>query len=144
MKRRAAQAVSIFVGDVKPLDARFVQIVCDYLDRVHDHITSKTEPRHIRLLFARRPRVSNTEAQAIGTAFRVTPRNNPVLPRWVQDSVVLWHRELAKAVIVERGLTDPQKGVAPAISPARDNPALLPHQVFFGKGCHSSSRFTPS
>ena len=120
MKRRAAETVSIFISDVKPLDPRFVQIVSDYLDRIQNHITSKSEPRHIRLLFARRPRISNTEAQAIRTSFPTIPGDHSVLPAWVHDSVILWHRELIKAVIVEGGSTAPEERITTSITASRD------------------------
>ena len=117
MKRITAQTVSIFISDVKPLDARFVQMVCDYLDRVLNDITCKPEPRHQRFLFARRPRISNTEAQAVSAAFATRKGDISILPRWVRDSVILWHRELAKAEVIERGPTAPQKRVSASIRP---------------------------
>jgi hypothetical protein len=94
MKITTTEPVSIRISDVKPIDARFVQIVSEYLDRIHDRISTKPYPYHVRLLTARPPLISYTQAQVISTAFIATHGNQSVLPRWVKDSVILWDREL--------------------------------------------------
>lgn len=125
MKSTSTERVSIFVGDVKPIDPGFVQKVCDYLDRIENWVTTNPEARHVRLLTARRPRVSNTQAHVIRSAFVTRATEHSVLPRWIQDSVILWDRELIEAEIISsRGLA--MQGANPrAISPSRDIPSVL-------------------
>ena len=120
MKRTSTERVPIPVADIQPVDAGFVEKVCNYLDRIQDRITTKPEPRHVRLLAPRRPRISNTQAQVIRAAFPTRPNEGSVLPRWIQDSVILWDRELIEAeVLLGSGLT--MKGADPrSISASRD------------------------
>ncbi len=106
MESTTAKRVPVLVADKQPVDARFVEKVCNYLDRIQDRITTKSEPRHIRFLSPRRPRISNTQAQVICAAFPTRPNEGSVLPRWIQDSVILWDRELIEAeVLLSSGLT---------------------------------------
>jgi hypothetical protein len=96
MKTTTTELVSIRITDVKPLDARFVQIVSEYLDRIHDRITTKPYPHHVRLLAARPPFISNTQIQVIRAAFPTSHVDQTPLPRWIRDSVILWDRELVE------------------------------------------------
>ena len=120
MKITTTKPVSISVGNVEPIDPGFVEKVCQYLDRIHDRITSDPHPYHVRLLAARPPLISNTQIQVIRSAFATTHGDHPVLPRWIQDSVILWDRELIEAeVLLGSGLT--MKGADPrSISASRD------------------------
>ena len=120
MESTTTKRVPVLVGDIQPLDAGLIEKVHDYLDRIHDRITTKSEPRHIRFLTPRRPRISNTQAQIIRSAFVTGPIEEPALPRWIRDSVILWDRELIEAEVLSScGLA--VKGTDPrSISPSRD------------------------
>ena len=88
------------VADPQPLDTGCVQMIHDYLDRIHHRITTKPEPSHRRLFGALRPRVGNAEVQAIHSAQFVWPSHEPVPPRWLRDTVVLWAREIVEAEVL--------------------------------------------
>ena len=120
MESTTTKRVSVLVGDIQPLDAGLIEKVCNYLDRIQDSITTKPEPRHIRFLTARRPRISNTQAQVISSSFVTGPIEEPALPRWIRDSVVLWDRELIEAEILA-GSDLAMQGANPrSISPSRN------------------------
>ena len=131
MEATLRQATTIRLSEPKPLDARFVQMFSEYLDRIQARITTNSEPRHIRLLPPRRPFVSNTQAQVIGTALFAGHRDQPVLPRWVRDSVILWSRELVELEkLSTRPLHVKEANTSP-ISPSGEGNGDFPHQFFF-------------
>ena len=127
MKVRTAKTVSIRISDVEPLDTRFVQIVSEYLDGIHTWITTDPDTRHIRLLATRPPRISNTEIQVIRAAFPAAHVNQTPLPRWVRDSVIIWHRELVELEIVARGALAVQETNPSSIRPAGKRSRRLLH-----------------
>ena len=127
MKARTAELVSIRISDVKPLDARFVQIVSEYLDGIHTWITTNPDTHHIRLLAARPPRISNAEIQVIRAAFPCSHVNQTPLPRWVRESVLLRERELVELEIVARGALAVQETNPTPIRPAGKRSRRLPH-----------------
>ena len=127
MKARTAEAVSIRITDVKPLDARFVQIVSEYLDGIHTWVTTNPDTHHVRLLTARPPRISNTEIQVIRAAFPDAHVNQTPLPRWVRDSVIIWHRELIELEVVARGALAVQETNPTAVRPTSKRSRRLPH-----------------
>ena len=92
------------LAEPQPFDARFVEMVSQYLDRIEARITTNSEPRHMRFLRPRRPLISNTQAQVIGTATFANQLDGSELPSWVKASVILWSRELVEAEILRRPL----------------------------------------
>jgi len=127
MKTTTTDLVSIRISDVKPIDPGFVKDVCHYLDRIHDRITTKSEPRHIRLLAARPPFISNTQIQVIRAAFPTSHVDQTPIPRWITDSVILWDRELVEAEMLCRRSPAMNEGNTSAVSLSRDRAGELPH-----------------
>ena len=104
MERMPRKSPAVCIADPEPIDSGCIQMLHDYLDRIQDRITTKPEPSHQRLSLARRPRVGNAEIKAIHSAQFVWPRHDPVPPRWLRDTVVLWAREIVEAEVLSSSL----------------------------------------
>ena len=133
MKITTTKPVSISVGNVEPIDPGFVEKVCQYLDRIHDRITSDPHPYHVRLLAARPPLISNTQIQVIRSAFATTHGDHPVLPRWIQDSVILWDRELIHSEEISRRPLTHKEGNTSPLGSSRDRRDAVTHQFTYRK-----------
>ena len=127
MKVRTAESVSIRITDVEPLDARFVQIVSEYLDGIHTWVTTNPDTHHVRLLTARPPRISNTEIQVIRAAFPTAHIDQTPIPRWVRASVIIWHRELVELEKLRRSGLAIDVSNTCSVSSSRDCAGELPH-----------------
>jgi hypothetical protein len=139
METTPREATTIRLTEPKPLDARFVQMVSEYLDRIHNRITTNSEPRHIRLLPPRRPLISNTQAQVIGTAVFAGDHPQPVLPRWIHDSVVIWSRELIELEELSTRSLHVKEATTSPVHPFGERNRDLPHQ-FFSRGHRKNTK----
>ena len=115
------------LAEPQPIDARFVEMVSEYLDGIETRITTNAEPRHMRLLRPRRPFVSNTQAQVIGTASFTGDNDLSVLPRWIKDSVLIWSRELVEAEMLSAALPHVNEANASPVRPSGEGDRDLTH-----------------
>ena len=115
------------LAEPQPIDARFVEMVSEYLDRIEARITTNSEPRHMRFLRPRRPFLSNTQAQVICTASFADQGDGSELPPWVKASVFLWSRELVEAEILRRPLPHVKEANPRPVGSSRERNRDLPH-----------------
>ena len=115
------------LAEPQPFDARFVEMVSQYLDGIEARITTNSEPRHMRFLRPRRPLVSNAQAQVICTATFANQLDGSELPRWVKDSVFIWSRELIEAEMLRRPLPHVKEANPRPIGSSRERDRDLPH-----------------
>ena len=116
------------LAEPQPIDARFVEMVSQYLDGIEARITTNSEPRHMRFLRPRRPFVSNTQAQVIGTASFACDNDFPELPAWVKASVILWSRELVEAEMLRQPFPHGKEANPRPVASSRERDRDLPHQ----------------
>jgi len=115
------------LAEPQPFDARFVEMVSEYLDRIEARITTNPEPRHMRFLRPRRPFVSNTQAQVIGTATFANQLDGSELPAWVKASVFIWSRELVEAEMLRRPPSHVKEANPRPVGSSRERNRDLPH-----------------
>jgi hypothetical protein len=90
LKTRRTDRISVPVGDIQPIDARFIEMVCEYLERVKDRITTQPEPRHEGLTSPRRKFVSDSVIEIIRSPSSGWHVDQSTIAPWQWDSVVLW------------------------------------------------------
>ena len=115
------------LAEPQPIDARFVEMVSQYLDGIEARITTNSEPRHMRFLRPRRPFVSNTQAQVIGTATFANQADGSELPPWVKASVFIWSRELVEAEMLRRPLSHVKEANPSPVASSREWNRNLAH-----------------
>ena len=132
------------VAQIEPVDAEVIQMICEYLERVETVIRVKPESRHGWLCARRSLCIRDAEAAFIGTPLPDGCLKEPVLPRWIRDSMILWAGELIQ----------PEIAHVPCRHIKGDNPAAVSVSRYVsgpfrsgrdpGRDGHTSSRSTPS
>ena len=90
LETRRTDRISVPVGDIQPIDARFIEMVCEYLESVKDCITTQPEPRHVGLTSPRRQFVSDSITEIIRSPSSGWHVDQSAIAAWQWDSVVLW------------------------------------------------------
>lgn len=132
------------VAQIEPVDAEVIQMICEYLERVHAVIRVQPEPRHAWLLARRARCIRDAEAAFIGTPLPSGCLKEVVLPGWIRESMILWAGELIQ----------PEIAHIPCRHVKSDNPAPISVSRYVSgpfrsgrdprRNCHTSSRSTPS
>ena len=119
----------MLVRDPQPIDARFVQMVCEYLERIEDRIRTKPEPAHMRLISPTRCLVSDAIAEAISATSSRWELEDCRLTAWQLDSVILWARELIELEMRSVSLPHLDSDYARAVRAASYVARPVPHRV---------------
>ena len=131
------------VREPEPIDFRFIQMVCEYLERVQDSIRTKPEPAHMRLLSPRKSLVSDAVAEVISaTASRWEVDDSAIAP-WQWASVVLWARELVELEVRSVSGTHVDSDYARAVRVAGHVARPLPHRVHLLQPAHNEKSTYP-
>ena len=131
------------VAQVEPLDFKFIEMVCDYLQRVHDSARTKPEGRHMRLLAPRKLLVSNAVASAVSSAASGWHVDDTPISAWQWESVVLWARELAEAEVLGGTGTHVDTDYARTVRALWHPPRPVPHRIRVVKAPHGSAYTHP-
>jgi hypothetical protein len=78
------------VSEIQPIDASIVEMVCEYLERVKDCMTTQPESDHVRLTSPRRKFVSDSVIELIRSPSSGWHGDHSAITPWQWDSVVLW------------------------------------------------------
>ena len=138
MKTTPADWVPMRVTQPEPIDARFIQMVCEYLERVEHRITTKSEPRHMRLTAPRKTLVSDSVAEVISSAASGWHIDETPVTAWQWASVVLWARELAQAEMLGGSRAHVDSDYARSVRALWHPPRPIPHRISGVQASHTS------
>ena len=117
------------VTQPEPIDARFVQMVCEYLERVHDRIRTQSEPDHMRFIAPRKTLISDAVVKTISAAASGWSESDAPPTAWQWASVVLWARELAELEVFGRPASHADSDYARSVRAASHVARPVPHRV---------------
>ena len=100
METATANRIAMLIRKPKPVDLLFVEMVCEYLERVECPPTAQSEAGHVRLLTPTKRLISDAKAAVISATAARWHCDESALTAWQLDSVILWARELAEAEVL--------------------------------------------
>ena len=119
----------MLISNPQPIDARFVQMVCEYLERIEHSIRTKPEPAHMRLLAPTKCLVSDAVAEAISATASRWECEDSSLTAWQLDSVILWARELVELEMRSVALPHINSDYARSVRAAGYVARPVPHRI---------------
>lgn len=129
MEATTANWVPMLVCEPEPVDSLFVEMVCEYLERIERPSATQPESGHVRLLPPNKRLISDAKRAVISATAARWHCDESVITAWQLDSVILWARELAELEVLGVSAAHVDADYARAVRACGHVARPVPHRV---------------